>query len=137
MRSKTLPLAIGLALASVAAQAQQAAQVLPRPPEPFAGRIAPDKAQSTPAWPKQVKAAEGAPNVVVVLLDDVGFAQSSTFGGVAETPALEALAQNGLSYNQFHVAALCSPRICPARPSPLPAALIRTRPGPPPPGPNR
>ncbi len=109
MRSKTLPLAIGLALASVAAQAQQATQVLPRPPEPFAGRIAPDKAQSTPAWPKQVKAAEGAPNVVVVLLDDVGFAQSSTFGGVAETPALEALAQNGLSYNQFHVAALCSP----------------------------
>ena len=101
-------LLIGLALAPLA-QAQQATQVLPRPPEPFAGRIDPDKGKSTPAWPKQAKAAPGAPNVVVVLLDDVGFAQSSTFGGVAETPALEELAKSGLSYNQFHVAALCSP----------------------------
>lgn len=71
-------LLIGLALAPLA-QAQQAVQVLPRPPEPFAGKIDPDKGKSTPAWPKQAKAAPGAPNVVVVLLDDVGFAQSSTF----------------------------------------------------------
>ena len=109
MRSKTLPLAVGLALASIAAHAEQVAQVLPRPPEPFAGTIAPDKARSTPAWPKQIKAAPGSPNVLVVLLDDVGFGQASTFGGVADTPALEALARDGLSYNQFHVAALCSP----------------------------
>lgn len=105
MRPKTLPLAVGLALVSQVVLAQD----LPRPPEPFAGRIDQDKTRSTPAWPKQVKAAPGAPNVVVVLLDDVGFGQASTFGGVAETPALEELARSGLSYNQFHVASLCSP----------------------------
>ncbi|MEX8518324.1 MAG: arylsulfatase [Leptothrix sp. (in: b-proteobacteria)] len=89
--------------------ADRAATTLPRPPEPFAGKIAPSNAQSTPAWPKQAQAPKGAPNVVVVLLDDVGFSAPSTFGGVADTPTLQALADKGVSYNQFHVTSLCAP----------------------------
>ena len=52
---------------------------------------------------------EGAPNVLVVLLDDVGFAASSAFGGPINTPNAERLAANGLKYNRFHTTALCSP----------------------------
>jgi len=57
----------------------------------------------------ETKAPAGAPNVVIVLLDDFGFGQASPFGGAIEMPTLDRLAQNGLRYNQFHVAALCSP----------------------------
>jgi len=59
--------------------------------------------------PLQARAPDGAPNVVVVLLDDVGFGAASTFGGPAETPALDALAREGLRYNRFHTTAICSP----------------------------
>lgn len=52
---------------------------------------------------------EGAPNVLVVLLDDVGFAASSTFGGAIPTPSLDRLAEGGLRYNRFHTTAICSP----------------------------
>jgi hypothetical protein len=64
----------GLLPALIPARAQQA---LPRPPEPFIGKIASSAAQSTSAWLQQPKAPPGAPNVVVVLLDDVGFRASS------------------------------------------------------------
>jgi arylsulfatase len=57
----------------------------------------------------EVEAPEGAPNVVVILLDDVGFGGPSSFGGVIETPNFDALARGGLMYNQFHTTALCSP----------------------------
>lgn len=57
----------------------------------------------------QSSAPDGAPNVVVVLLDDVGFGATATFGGPARTPTLEALAQRGLRYNRFHTTAICSP----------------------------
>jgi len=56
-----------------------------------------------------VKAPEGAPNVVVVLIDDIGFGASSHFGGPISMPALERLGANGLSYTRFHTTALCSP----------------------------
>ncbi len=59
--------------------------------------------------PLRIKAPQGAPNVVVVLLDDVGFASSSTFGGPIPTPALDKLAGEGLRYNRFHTTAICSP----------------------------
>ena len=52
---------------------------------------------------------EGAPNVLVILIDDVGFAASSAFGGPINTPNAERLAANGLKYNRFHTTALCSP----------------------------
>jgi len=61
-----------------------------------------------PAIP-QVRPPEGAPNVMVVLLDDVGFGASSAFGGPCQMPTLERLARSGLKYNRFHTTALCSP----------------------------
>jgi len=57
----------------------------------------------------EVKAPEGAPNVVIVLIDDIGFGASSTFGGPISTPTLDRLANNGLRFNRFHTTALCSP----------------------------
>ncbi|MCP5320543.1 MAG: arylsulfatase [Pseudomonadales bacterium] len=59
--------------------------------------------------PLQSRPPAGAPNVVLVLLDDVGFGASSTFGGPADTPTLDALARDGLRYNRFHTTAICSP----------------------------
>ncbi|MGE5859210.1 MAG: arylsulfatase [Ignavibacteria bacterium] len=57
----------------------------------------------------EVKAPEGAPNVVIVLIDDIGFGHSSAFGGPINMPTLDKLASNGLRYNRFHTTALCSP----------------------------
>ncbi|HVU85848.1 MAG TPA: arylsulfatase [Pirellulales bacterium] len=64
---------------------------------------------SKPDYPTPVKAPEGAPNVVLILLDDAGFGNPSTFGGPVQTPTFEKLASNGLRYNRFHVTGLCSP----------------------------
>ncbi len=57
----------------------------------------------------EVKAPEGAPNVVIVLIDDIGYGASSTFGGPISTPTFDKLAENGLRFNRFHTTALCSP----------------------------
>jgi arylsulfatase A-like enzyme len=57
----------------------------------------------------EVKAPKGAPNVVIVLIDDIGFGGPSTFGGPIQTPTLDALAAEGIAYNNFHTTALCSP----------------------------
>ena len=57
----------------------------------------------------EVKAPQGAPNVVIVLIDDIGFGHSSAFGGPIHMPTLDKLAQGGLRYNRFHTTALCSP----------------------------
>ena len=84
-------------------------QTLPQPDPPFQGKTDIDPAKSKPDWPKPVTAPKGAPNVVLILLDDVGFAATSTFGGGAPTPALDRLAAGGLRYNRFHVNAMCSP----------------------------
>src|SRR5207248_5889781 len=64
---------------------------------------------STPSYPQPLKAPKGAPNVLVILLDDVGFGHTSTFGGPVPTPTLDRLAKNELMYNTFHTTALCSP----------------------------
>ena len=56
-----------------------------------------------------VKAPAGAPNVVIVLIDDIGFGGPSTFGGPIRTPTFDALAANGIRFNNFHTTALCSP----------------------------
>ena len=81
----------------------------PRPEPAFGGRIGRTFAESRPEQPHLATAPEAAPNVVVVLLDDVGFAQFSTFGGLIPTPALDRLAAEGLRYNRFHTTALCTP----------------------------
>ena len=57
----------------------------------------------------EVKAPEGAPNIVIVMIDDIGFGATTTFGGAIKTPTFERLADNGLRFNQFHTTALCSP----------------------------
>lgn len=86
-----------------------AQEVLPVPPAPFKGQIGLSAKDSTPDFPKPIEAPKGAPNIVLVLLDDVGFGASSTFGGPIQTPTLERLAQSGLRYTQFHTAAMCAP----------------------------
>ena len=83
--------------------------VLPVADEPFAGTIAKDFSDATPAFRQVLEAPEGAPNVLVVLTDDVGFAAASTFGGPVPTPALDRLASSGLRYTRFHSTAMCSP----------------------------
>lgn len=86
-----------------------AAEVLPRPDQSFKGTIGFGAKDSTPDWPRPVTAPRGAPDVVLILLDDIGFADTSSFGGVAQTPALDKLAAEGLRYNNFNVTAMCSP----------------------------
>ncbi len=83
--------------------------VLPIAPPRFHGTIGTTYADSTPDTPFEVHAPAGAPNVLVVLLDDEGYGQSSTFGGLIPTPTLDRLAAGGLRYTRFHVTALCSP----------------------------
>lgn len=83
--------------------------VLPRPAEPFAGKIGTTYADSTPAFPKPVQAPAGAPNIFLILGDDIGFGAASTFGGAIPTPNLDRLAARGLVYNRFHTTAMCSP----------------------------
>jgi arylsulfatase A-like enzyme len=79
-------------------------------PEPTYPPITELDARNAKAPPRfQVKAPEGVPNVVIVLLDDFGFGQSSAFGGPISMPTAERLANNGLLYNRFHTTALCSP----------------------------
>jgi arylsulfatase len=98
-----------LVSASLFSAASFSQEVLPVPPVPFKGEIGLSAKDSKPDFPKPVHAPPSAPNVVLILLDDVGFGASSTFGGPIQTPALEKLAENGLRYNQFHTTALCSP----------------------------
>ena len=81
----------------------------PRQDERFGGVINPSATDSSPVKPSITCPPPGAPNVVVVLLDDVGFGAASTFGGPIPTPALDRVAGAGLRYNQFHTTALCSP----------------------------
>jgi arylsulfatase len=106
-----------------AAQAQQSSGVpgspdatttidgryLPPPPQKFQGEINLNAAQSKSAWPARVVPPQGAPNILLILTDDVGFAAPSTFGGVIPTPTLDRIAANGLRYTNFHTTSLCSP----------------------------
>src|SRR5690348_4618168 len=83
--------------------------VLPRSPEQFTGVTKQTLEGSKAAFTQPVKAPSGAPNILLVLIDDAGFGNPSTFGGPVATPTLDKLAAEGLRYNRFHVTALCSP----------------------------
>jgi len=83
--------------------------VLPIAPEPFQGVVGLGSKESEGVFPRPVTAPAGAPNVVLVMLDDVGFGASSTFGGLISTPNIQKLADSGLRYNRFHTTAVCSP----------------------------
>ncbi len=76
--------------------------------QPFPGKIGRTLADSTEAWPAPVRAPAGAPNIVWILLDDVGYGAASAFGGGISTPRLEELAQQGLRYTNFHTTAICA-----------------------------
>jgi arylsulfatase len=83
---------------------------LPRPDFHFPGNVGRTYLDSDPPqFPQPVKPPKGAPNVVLILLDDAGFGQFSTFGGGVPSPTMERLAAEGLRYNRFHTTALCSP----------------------------
>ena len=90
-----------------------AQEALPRPAPPFKGHIGLTRKDSTPDFPSEVKAPKGAPNILLILTDDVGFGASSTFGGPIPTPTMDRLAAQGLRYTQFHTTALCSPTRAP------------------------
>jgi len=122
-RRLTTPATVGLmaALAALgAAAAAQAPSSVPRDgaldrsvlpiPEPRHAPITQLDVRKAAAPPRfEVKAPKGAPNVVLVLIDDMGFGQPSTFGGGIQMPTLDRLAAQGLRYSNFHTAALCSP----------------------------
>lgn len=79
----------------------------------FPGRIGRTATTSEPAWPVSPQARSGAPNVLIFLLDDVGFAQLGCFGSTIRTPTMDRLAASGLRYRDFHTTAICSPtRAC-------------------------
>ena len=79
----------------------------------FGGRIGRDWRDSEPWWPPVPKPPEGAPNVVLIVLDDVGFAQLGCYGSDMDTPVLDGLADRGVRLANFHTTALCSPtRAC-------------------------
>jgi hypothetical protein len=87
-----------LTLVGVTAPTAGAQEVLPRPAQPFGGRIGLTAQDSIKDFPKEVQAPKGAPNILLILTDDVGFGASSTFGGPVPTPTMERLAKNGLRY---------------------------------------
>src|SRR5215475_2278611 len=102
----TLPSALGWSWLPASARAQEA---LPQPEPPFKGNIGRTYKDSTPDKIAIIKAPDGAPDVLIVLIDDCGFGQWSTFGGQIPTPNLDRLAKAGLRYTRFHTTALCSP----------------------------
>ena len=85
--------------------------VLPIPDQPRSGLILFDAKDPENKYPpiNQLRPPQGAPNVLIVLIDDAGFGSSSAFGGPCNTPTAEVLASEGLKFNRFHTTALCSP----------------------------
>src|SRR5262245_7374911 len=93
-----------------AAPAGGTPSVLPRPDFHFKGNVGRTYLDSDkPQFPQPVQAPKGAPNIVLILIDDAGFGQFSTFGGGVPSPTMDKLAAEGLRYNRFHTTALCSP----------------------------
>ena len=82
---------------------------IPPPPQQFKGEIELNALQSKIYWPARVVPPKGAPNILLIMTDDVGFGAPSTVGGVIPTPSLDRVAQMGLRYTNFHSTALCSP----------------------------
>ena len=118
MNSKLLICLLGVTLAAInGVQAQsspanspETAGVLPWPDFHFPGNVGRTYQDSDPAqFPQPVQAPKGAPNVLLILIDDVGYGQFSTFGGGVPSPTMDKLAAEGLRYNKFHTTALCSP----------------------------
>src|SRR5262245_55406011 len=80
-----------------------------KPGTAFPGRLGRTIGESSPAWPAPLRAKEGAPNVLFIVLDDTGFGQIGCYGSPINTPNINRLAENGLRYTNMHTTALCSP----------------------------
>ena len=80
-----------------------------KPGTAFNGVVGRTFDQSSPAWPEPLRAREGSPNVLFIVLDDTGFGQLGCYGSPIDTPNLDSLAANGLLYTNMHTTALCSP----------------------------
>ena len=95
----------------MAKDVQAGRDVLPIPDRPHTGLVTYDAKDPDTSFPpiEPLRPPAGAPNVLIVLIDDVGFGASSAFGGPCNTPTAERVAANGLKYNRFHTTALCSP----------------------------
>jgi arylsulfatase A-like enzyme len=107
---RSMLLGITAAAAAMVAVSARAQEVLPYPEQKFRGNVGTTYKDSDPAkFPTPIKAPAGAPNVLVVLLDDVGYGQFSVSGGGVPSPKMEELARNGVFYSRFHTTALCSP----------------------------
>src|SRR5947209_19122675 len=116
MKTKKLLAVLSLALGGVLALPAGAENAEPSRDDSFAkygqefkGKIGRTYAESVEWYPEQVKPKPGTPNVFIIYLDDVGFAQYGCFGGLIKTPNIDALAADGLRYNNFHTPALFSP----------------------------
>ena len=107
-RRNMLLTSVSTAISSFFAGPARTQDVLPRPEQPFKGHIGRTVEDSVKDFPKEVKAPDGAPNILLILTDDVGFGASSTFGGPVPTPTMDRLAKEGLRYTEFHTTALCS-----------------------------
>ena len=84
-----------------------------KPGTAFTGVVGRTFDQSAPAWPEPPRAKKGAPNVLFIVLDDVGYAQLGCYGSPIHTPNMDSLAENGIRYSSMHTTALCSPtRAC-------------------------
>lgn len=111
----TLPPLMAAALPAVQASAQSAdavfdRTVLPIPPYQKVGELSPTvEGSGKIEWPQEVAAPAGAPNILLIMTDDVGFGATQPFGGAIPTPTYDRLAQHGLKYNNFYTTALCSP----------------------------
>ncbi len=84
-------------------------EILPIPDVPVKSRPALHASDASAPPMKPLRPPEGAPNVLIVLIDDMGFGATSAFGGPCNMPTLERMAGGGLTYNRFHTTALCSP----------------------------
>ena len=101
---------LGVSTAFLMAVPVAAQDELPFPTPPMGGKVGPTMQESVHKWREQPNyLPEDAPNILIVMLDDAGFGQPSTFGGEIATPALSRLAEEGISYNAFHTTAMCSP----------------------------
>ena len=109
-RLKIIQANLLLVLFATSLSAQDDGSVLPFPPQSMDSVVKPSLQDSTMKWPAQPQRLPAdAPNILVVLIDDVGFGVSEVFGGEVKTPALKKLAAEGIKYNAFHTTAICSP----------------------------
>ena len=107
MRKTPYKIIVGFAL--VSGLAWSSGLILPKADPEFKGKVGLRSSDSVKDFPKEVAPPKDAPNILLILTDDVGFGASSAFGGPIPTPTMEEIANQGIRFNQFHTTALCSP----------------------------